>query len=293
MGYLRELDIAMELARNAGRLVMEFRRRGVVAESKLGVDSFVEPVTEADRAASEIIMSGLQRAFPKDSILSEEATDPGESRLANNRVWIIDPIDGTAGFIRDDGDFAVQIGLAVAGRPAVGVVYLPSFGKLYFAASQIGCWSIDATGKKRRHYVSDKSDFSKVSVAVSRNHRSPRISTIIEKLGLGSEVQRGSVGLKIGLIAEQETDLYIHLSPRTKSWDTCAPEIILTEAGGKLTDLWGGQYRYDLSDVQNHGGIVASNQVIHARVVELLAPILEEFGRRPNGDGNQYKFNVL
>lgn len=281
MSYSRELDTAIELARDAGRLIMDFRRQGVVAESKLGADSFIEPVTEADRAASRLIMSGLQKAFPDDAILSEEAADPGDLRLASKRVWIIDPIDGTAGFIRDDGDFAVQIGLAVAGRPAVGVVFLPAFGKVYFAASNFGSWSIDAGGKKLRLFVSEKTEFSKINLAVSRNHRSPRISTIVEKLGLGREIQRGSVGLKIGLIAERESDLYIHLSPRTKSWDTCAPEIILTEAGGRLTDLWGNEYRYDLSDVQNHGGIIASNSVIHKRVVEMLAPLLEDFGRKP------------
>lgn len=279
--YEKELDIAIDLARAAGRLILEYRGRGVAAESKIGADNFEEPVTEADRAASDLIIRGLQKYFPADAILSEEAADPGDARLGNSRVWIIDPIDGTAGFIRNDGDFAVQIGLAVEGKPAAGVVILPAYDTIYYAARGLGSWSVDAVGSKKRLHVSEKSDFAEIDLAVSRNHRSPRISSIMERLGFRSEVRRGSVGLKIGLIAGQECDLYIHLSPRTKTWDTCAPEIILSEAGGRLTDLWGNEIRYDLGDVQNHGGVIASNGRIHDRVVGLLAPLLEEFGRRP------------
>jgi 3'(2'), 5'-bisphosphate nucleotidase len=279
--YEKELDTAIELARRAARLILDYRRRGINAESKVGSDNFMEPVTEADRAASELIISGLQMNFPDDAILSEEAADPGPARLANKRVWIIDPIDGTAGFIRNESDFAVQIGLAVKGRPKAGVVLLPAWGKVYCASAGRGSWVIEPSGEKKRLFVSEKSEFSQINLAVSRNHRSPGMSTIIERLGFGREIRRGSVGLKIGLIAERESDLYIHLSPRTKTWDTCAPEIILTEAGGRLTDLWGNEYRYDLDDVRNHGGVIASNGVIHGRVVSLLSPLLEEFGRTP------------
>ena len=90
---------------------------------------------------------------------------------------------------------------------------------------------------------------------------------------------RGSIGLKIGLIAEQHADAYIHLSPRTKLWDTCTPQIILEEAGGKLTDLFGEEYRYDIRDLQNHGGIVATNGASHDAVIAKLRPILNEIGR--------------
>jgi 3'(2'), 5'-bisphosphate nucleotidase len=91
--------------------------------------------------------------------------------------------------------------------------------------------------------------------------------------------QNGSVGLKVGLIAEQICDLYIHLSPRTKFWDTCAPEVILEEAGGRLTNLFGEPYIYDLSDVQNHNGILATNGVAHEKVVESIRPLLSRLGR--------------
>ena len=84
---------------------------------------------------------------------------------------------------------------------------------------------------------------------------------------------------KMGLIAERCSDLYIHLSPRTKFWDTCGPEIILEEAGGRVTDLFGEPICYSRRDVQNHGGIVASNGAIHVEAIKRLGPLLHEFGR--------------
>lgn len=103
---------------------------------------------------------------------------------------------------------------------------------------------------------------------------------VVRALGVSEEVQRGSVGVKVGLIIERQCDLYVHLSPRTKQWDTCAPEIILTEAGGMLTDLFGRPLSYNSPDVQNRNGLVASNGAAHERIIAQLAPLLAEFGRQ-------------
>jgi 3'(2'), 5'-bisphosphate nucleotidase len=121
-------------------------------------------------------------------------------------------------------------------------------------------------------------------LAASRSHRSPRMDQVVKRLGVRDEVQRGSVGIKIGLIIEQQCDLYVHLSPRTKQWDTCAPEVILREAGGRLTDLFGQPLRYNSPEVKNQNGIVASNGAAHDRIISILAPMLKEFGRVPIGD---------
>jgi len=118
-------------------------------------------------------------------------------------------------------------------------------------------------------------------LAASRSHRSPRMDKVVQALGLQEEVLRGSVGIKVGLIVEQQCDLYVHLSPRTKQWDTCAPEVILHEAGGRITDLFGRPLRYNHADVQNRNGVVASNGVSHNQIVELLQPLLAQFGRLP------------
>lgn len=274
-----ELETALRLAREAGAKVLEYYALEIVAEEKLGLDNFAEPVTVADRASSRIIVDGLQNQFPDDFILSEEELDDPDGRTQIDRVWITDPIDGTWGFLKKDGDFAVQIGLAIHGEPVVGVVYVPAHGHLYFAAKDQGSFVAIDDGEPRRLRVSDNTDLSQMNLAVSRNHRSPKISRIVSELGLKNEIQRGSVGLKVGLVAEAVCDLYIHLSPRTKFWDTCAPQIILEEAGGRLTDLFGERIRYGISDVQNHGGIVAANGAAHETIIECLRPILNEFGR--------------
>ncbi|HNU09242.1 MAG TPA: inositol monophosphatase family protein, partial [Pyrinomonadaceae bacterium] len=113
----------------------------------------------------------------------------------------------------------------------------------------------------------------------SRNHYSPRMKRVVDTFRVAREIRRGSVGLKIGLIARREADLYIHLSPHTKQWDTCAPQIILEEAGGHLTDIFGGSITYNTPDVRNHNGILASNHTVHEESVEKLGILLSEFGR--------------
>ena len=275
----RELETAVTLAREAGQKVLEYYALEIIAEEKLGLDDFAEPVTVADRASSRIIVDGLTAGFPDDFVLSEEEHDDPAERTRSNRTWITDPIDGTWGFIKKDGDFAVQIGLAIDGDPVVGVVYLPAHDTLYYGSKGNGSFVVREGREPVRLRASSNIDFPEMNLAVSRNHRSPKISRIIREFGLKREIQRGSVGLKVGLVAEAICDLYIHLSPRTKFWDTCGPQIILEEAGGRLTDLFGERIRYEIEDVQNHGGIVAANGAAHEKVIEKLQPILNDFGR--------------
>lgn len=274
----KELETAINLARRAGALAMEFYNAGVATEEKIGADNYVEPVTIADRAASELIVENLEKIFPADGILSEEAFDTKE-RLSKKRVWMIDPIDGTLGFIKRQNDFAVQIGLAENGKPVLGVVFQPVTNLLYYASTGAGAFLVQPNGEIRRLRVSDKTDFSKMRLAVSYNHQSPKMKLVKESLGIKKETLRGSVGIKAGLVAARECDLYIHLSNRTKYWDTCAPQIILEEAGGRFTDIFGAEYRYDESDVQNHNGLIASNGVSHDEIVARLKPLLTDFGR--------------
>ncbi len=282
-----ELKVAVALARQAGEKILEFYASGVIAEEKLGADNFTEPVTIADKTASRIIVEGLSEAFPGDAILSEEETDDAADRIGGKRVWIIDPIDGTWGFIKKDGDFGVQIGLTENGAAVLGIVFVPVKQQMFFAVKNEGAFLIEKSGAPQRLQVSGKTDFALMNLASSRNHRSPRMHRIIEAFGFKREIQRGSVGVKIGLIAEQICDLYIHLSPRTKFWDTCAPQIILEEAGGTMTDVFGFPLAYDLRDVQNHNGILASNGAAHEHAVTLLKPLLSEFGRlRVKAAGN-------
>ncbi|HEV7744492.1 MAG TPA: 3'(2'),5'-bisphosphate nucleotidase CysQ [Pyrinomonadaceae bacterium] len=277
--YEHELSISLELAREAGAAILDFYEGPLHIEQKSSAEDR-EPVTQADKLANEIIVSRLQQEFPGDGILAEESIDTAH-RLDKSRVWMIDPLDGTTGFIEGNGDFAVQIGLTENGSCVLGVVYQPLTGVLYRAVRGDGAWIERPDMRPDRGRVSDNRDVSTMRLAASRSHPSPRMDKVLQAFGLKEKVLRGSVGIKVGLIIEQQCDLYVHLSPLTKQWDTCAPEVILNEAGGRITDLFGRPLRYNHTEVKNRNGVVASNGVSHDRIVELLEPLLTEFGRLP------------
>jgi 3'(2'), 5'-bisphosphate nucleotidase len=263
-----ELRCAAELARTAGALVVAIRERGY---ESLGVESKAgdEPVTVADRAASELVVSGLRARFPDDIIVSEEAP-ADDARMTAERVWYVDPIDGTKDFIRGEDGFAVMIGLCVGARPLVGVVFQPTRDRLYRAAPDTGAW-LEEAGVVRRLRVSEVAEASAARLVSSRSHRGEINEKVRESLGVTDELTVGSVGLKLGLIAMGERDLYVNPWPKCKAWDTCAPEAILIAAGGVLTDTHGGAIRYDEPELRRTRGLVASNGRIHAAALARLA----------------------
>jgi len=279
--FERELRVALELSRRAGEAALQFYGGPLRVEHK---EEFDEPVTQADRALNEMIVGHLREAFPEDGILAEESVDTAR-RLGRERVWMVDPLDGTKGFIAGTGDFAVQIGLAVAGRSALGVLYAPATDVLYWAARGHGAWVLRPTSeagkrvKAERLRVTRERELSRMRLAESRSHRGPRMDALVRALGVRAEVKSHSVGIKVGLLVERQADLYIHLSPKTKQWDTCAPEAVLAEAGGRMTDLWGEPMTYNSPDVLNRNGLVATNGAAHDAVVGRIRPLLEEFGR--------------
>lgn len=263
----RELETATALAREAGALVLAIRRRGFTVEMKPGD----EPVTVADRSASELIVRGLRAAFPDDVVISEESDDD-LARLSAPRVWYVDPIDGTKDFIAGRAGFAVMIGLAVAHQPVLGVVYQPEGDNLFTAAPGQGARFGDRVLR-----VSEVREAAQIRLVASASHRTPEIDEVKNALGISNELNIGSVGLKLALIALAERDLYVNPSAKSKLWDVCAPEAILRAAGGVLTDALGAPVRYDQADLHCRSGLVASNGHVHAEVVARLAPL---FARR-------------
>jgi len=237
-------------------------------------------VTQADRAVNEMIVRGLRAAFPDDGILAEESVDT-ERRLGRERVWMVDPLDGTKGFIAGSGDFAVQIGLAVAGHAVLGVLYAPATDVLYWAAPGVGAWVRRPGLERERLRVSRESDVARMRLAENRSHRGPRMDAVVRALGVRAEVRRHSVGIKVGLLVERQCELYIHLSGKTKEWDTCVPEAVLHEAGGRMTDIWGRPLLYNRPDTLNRDGLIASNGAAHEAIVETVASLMREAGRAP------------
>ncbi len=262
-----ELLVATGLARAAGKLILRYHGTDVTVDRKAGN----EPVTRADREASELIVDGLREAFPEDVLISEEAPDD-ERRLHGGRVWFIDPVDGTNDFIKGRAGFSVMIGLCVDARPAVGVIYQPIGDRMFWAETGGGAWLAEG-GEPRRLRVSTVSDLDKIRLVASASHRSHQIDDVKNALGISREMNIGSVGLKLGLIAMGEMDLYVNPSSKSKAWDTCAPEALLREAGGKITDLWGEPLHYDRAELHNQRGLLASNGLLHDAVLARLRPL--------------------
>jgi 3'(2'), 5'-bisphosphate nucleotidase len=168
--YDHELQIALELAREAGAAILDFYEGPLEILQKADAEDS-EPVTEADKLANEIIVSRLQREFPADGMLAEESIDTAH-RLDKSRVWMIDPLDGTTGFIDGNGDFAVQIGLSENGNCVLGVVYLPLTGVLYRAVAHGGSWIERPDHGPEQMHVSGHREISEMRLAASRSHRS-------------------------------------------------------------------------------------------------------------------------
>ena len=274
-GLEGELDVAIGLAREAGEIVKTFYQVPPMVRWK----DPTEPVTEADKAANSFLVRQLQSAFPDDAVLAEESRDD-LSRLANRRVWLVDPIDGTVEFIAHNGEFCIMIGLALDGEPVLGVVYQPVDDVLYAAARGTGAF-VEEFGERYRLRVSDVAVPCECRLVVSRSHRVPLLDRIIAQLGVQRERAVGSVGLKVGLIARGQADSYIHPNAGTREWDTCASDIIAREAGGTMTDCWNRPLRYNQADVVHHFGVMASNGACHAALVDGVAKVLDEAGVEP------------
>jgi 3'(2'), 5'-bisphosphate nucleotidase len=267
----RELAIAKQLALDAGSILMSHYRQAGTIDWKAPGD----PVTAADREANALIVSGLAREFPKHAILSKEEPD-NLSRLDESHVWMVDPMDGTREFIEHRGEFAVQIGLVSDGSPVLGVVYQPTTRKLYYAARGMGAF-LQTSGPPVPLHVSGESTASHLTIAVSRSGHSRRVEAIRERLRIGKTLPLGSVGLKVGAICEGLAHLYIHAGNRTHLWDTCGPEAILLEAGGRMTDIFSLPLQYRSRELRNPDGLIASNAAIHDRAVQVTQSVVESF----------------
>ncbi|HEY0710802.1 MAG TPA: 3'(2'),5'-bisphosphate nucleotidase CysQ [Polyangia bacterium] len=264
-----ELAVARAAALEAAALVAKFRNTGLAVEHKIGD----EPVTEADRLASDLILRHLERAFPSDAILSEEAPDDGR-RLSHSRVWMVDPIDGTRDFINGDDGFCVMIGLCIDGRPRLGVLAMPANGDFYEAVVGVGGWKESADGMRVPLRTSTLAGPPGIRLVASKSHRTKDVDGFRKAMQITDEVNVGSIGVKVAMVASDQRDLYVYPGSRTKIWDSCAPEAVILAAGGRITDVRGNPLSYTEPGLVNRGGLVASNGPLHDRVLETLATLV-------------------
>jgi 3'(2'), 5'-bisphosphate nucleotidase len=191
---------------------------------------------------------------------------------------VVDPLDGTQDFIGGLEGFAVMIGLLEAGRPVLGVVHCPVARATYRAIARGGAELLLSGAPPAPLRPTAIAELGAVRLVASKSHRSERIDHAKAALGISDELNVGSVGLKVGLIARGERELYLNPDGHCRLWDTCAPEAILVEAGGRITDLHGDPLRYDPGQLRLNHGIVATNGACHDAVLAALAPL---FPRRP------------
>lgn len=267
-----ELEFARTVAREASTIVKTF----YVGSSDVQYKNDNEPVTEADRSANQHIVKRVREHFPEDGVLSEESKDD-LSRLEKERVWIIDPLDGTKEFIARNGEFSIMIGLALQGKPVMGVIMQPEAEIVYLGAQGIGAF-LEENGERIPLEVSTTVRTSQMTLVSSRSHRQQITDQMRSTMRITSERVSGSVGLKVGFITRKLADLYLHPSPGCKEWDLCAPQAVLEAAGGRMTDCWGNSLTYNNRDTRAHNGLVATNGAVHDRIVEKVARICEEFG---------------
>lgn len=265
--YHHELTVAEQAARAAGAVLLRHHRSptGPAFQSK----NDGSPVSQADLEANVAIERTIRGAFPADAWLSEESADD-PVRLGARRVWIIDPLDGTRGFLERGDDFSVHVALAVDGVPTVGVVLQPASGDLYRAVAGQGAFRVrgEEVTPVRRSGVDRVADFR---IGISRHHAPPELLQWLRAEGLEGRAIRSGASGKYLLLARGELDAVITATGGEKEWDSCAPEVIVREAGGVMTDGDGNPLRYNQADVGRPRGMVTSNGLCHAQLLQRLA----------------------
>ncbi|PSB11772.1 3'(2'),5'-bisphosphate nucleotidase CysQ [Pleurocapsa sp. CCALA 161] len=277
------LTIARSVAWGAADILSSFYHKDT---SDLDIDDKKDgPVTEADLAANKYILSSLQEKLGTEEFgyLSEETFDVKKAEpIPKDWVWIIDPLDGTRDFIDKTGEYGMHIALAYQGRPVIGIVAIPEAGKVYFASKDNGTFVETKDGQITPMKVSDRQQIEDLYLIVSRSHRDDRFKALIDRLPFADKKYMGGVGGKISTLLEQESDVYLSLSGKSaaKDWDFAAPELILTEAGGKFSYLNGKPVYYNQGDVKRWGCIVATNGKCHEALCAKATAVLDEIDCR-------------
>jgi len=225
------LPAIIKISEQASAKILEIYQTDFSVEDK--EDS--SPLTAADMASHEVIISGLTELTPDIPILSEEsASIPYEVRKTWNRYWLVDPLDGTREFVKRNGEFTVNIALIENHQPTAGVVYVPATQICYFASKGKGAYK-QKSGEAVMRIRTKSTTTGAFSVAGSRSHGSEQQQNFFAAIGNKVEIIAIGSSLKICLVAEGKVDIYPRFGP-TSEWDTAAAHAIVCEAGGIVTD---------------------------------------------------------
>ncbi len=256
-----DLKLALELADLADAITLErFGAADLAVETKPDMT----PVTEADRAAEQAIRERLAESRPNDAIVGEEYGGSG-SAADPQRRWIIDPIDGTKGYVRGIPVWATLLALEDDGALTVGVVSAPALHRRWWAARGDGAFTEDGLGPRRQIRVSRVGRLEDAHLSFASFGEWEAGGSLDRLLELSRRCWRtrafGDM-LSYVLVAEGAIDI-AGLELGVELWDLAAPQIIVEEAGGRFTDLR-GQRRAD------GGSGLATNGLLHDAVLEIV-----------------------
>jgi len=255
-----ETQLAIQAALEAGKTVMNVYNQEF--SSTLKNDN--EPLTEADVKSNQIIQKIISDSG--HPILSEESVDD-KKRLDSKKIWIIDPLDGTSDFIKKTGEFTIMISLVEDHIPILGVIYWPTEKKLYLAQKGQGAFKSD-NGAWSKLTVSNISELENCRAVGSRYHISEKEQNLINRLNISQFTSKGS-SLKVADISSGIAELYFTTTNKIKQWDTCASYCLITEAGGKMTDMFGNDLKYNTERLNHENGLLVSNGLIHNHIIKI------------------------
>jgi 3'(2'), 5'-bisphosphate nucleotidase len=264
MDYDRELEVALEAAAKAADYL-----RTAYAAFRPVHNAPASITTEADRRSQDIILSHLVAAFPDDALCAEEGTEALRgTRREGPRLWVVDPIDGTRGFAMKNGEFSVMIGLVVNGRVVVGVVAEPAHSRVTYAQFGHGCWV--RTGEKMPSACFVTKTETLADAVLVQSHAKKETPWPVAALKPRKIVETYSAGVKLAMVARGEVDLYVNTYTNFSDWDICAGDLLVTEAGGSVTEISGSAVRYGTPGNSQQGGLLATNGRLHPVAVDAL-----------------------
>lgn len=266
--YDRELHLTLRTIRRAGD---EILRR--YASFERIEDAPADISTEADKASQELILEAVHQAFPGDGMCAEEASARFETAAAGaERLWVVDPIDGTRGFARKNGEFSVMVALVEAGEVVVGAVHEPAVDRLTWAVRGEGCRVQEASDAQPRSCAVSAVAGAPRVLAMSRSQGDEGERRLLEATGAERAIRTYSAGIKLAQVARGEADLYLGDYLTLRDWDVAAGHVLVTEAGGRVTSIDGEPIRYDGSGKSLCArGIVASNGGVHEAALAAIA----------------------
>ena len=226
------------------------------------------PITKADLESNKILRSALEPSgIP---ILSEEDVDD-KTRLDSEKVWIVDPLDGTQDFVNKTGEFTILVGLVENHIPVMGLVYLPIKKILYLAERGMGAFCYDLQ-KWEQISVREVIDLKNCLALVSRHHLSGKEKEILDHLEITNTSTIGST-LKVMEISSGRADIYLTTTNKMSQWDTCASNCIISEAGGRMTDISGNDLFYNTEAVKHENGLLVTNGFVHEKAVSKITKL--------------------